>query len=302
MDGTDDRGSLFMNDYLVRIFTKEGNVRGLACVTTDLVEEARRRHGTFPTASAALGRALTGGALLGALLKTGQRVALKLEGNGPLKRVIVEAESNGAVRGYVEAPDVYLVREEGKLDVARALGRTGLLTVTKDLGLKEPYKSAVPLCSGEIAEDLAFYLTESEQIPSAVGLGVYVEPDKRVSAAGGFLIQTLPPEDESMIDTLMERLGQLPPITQLLREGNNPEQILERLFAGIPYDTLEKRALAFHCSCSRETIERVLISISREELGKMIAAQDTTDVRCEFCGQRYPFSREELTRLMEERR
>jgi len=291
-----------MNDYLVRIFTKEGNIRGLACVTTNLVEEARRRHGTFPTASAALGRVLTGGALLGAMLKTGQRVALKFEGDGPLKRIIVEAESNGAVRGYVEVPDIYLVREDGKLDVAGALGLTGLLTVTKDLGVKEPYKRIVKLCSGEIAEDLAFYLTESEQIPSAVGLGVYVEPDKHVSAAGGFLIQSLPPKHESMIDTLMERLGQLPAVTQLLREGNNPEQILERLFAGIPYNTLEKRALAFHCSCTNETIERVLTSLGREELHRMSEKQETTDVRCEFCGQRYPFSREELAHLMEDRR
>lgn len=290
-----------MNDYLVRIFTKEGNIRGLACVTTNLVDEARRRHGTFATASAALGRALTGGALLGALLKTNQRVALKLEGDGPLKRIIVEAESNGAVRGYVEVPDIYLVREDGKLDVAGALGRTGLLTVTKDLGLKEPYKSTVRLCSGEIAEDLAFYLTEAEQIPSAVGLGVYVESDKHVSAAGGFLIQSLSPKDEKMVDALIERIGQLPPVTQLLREGNSPEQILEILFAGMPYDILEKRALAFHCSCTRETIERLLITLGREELRRMMKEQDTTDVRCEFCGHCYPFSREALTRLMEER-
>lgn len=289
-----------MNDYLVRIFTKSGNIRGLACIATDLVDEARRRHGTFPTASAALGRALTGGALFGALLKTGQRVALTFEGDGPLKRIIVEAESNGAVRGYVEVPDIYLVKEDGKLDVAGALGRTGFLTVTRDLGLKEPYKSVVRLCSGEIGEDLAFYLTESEQIPSAVGLGVYVEPDKHVSAAGGFLIQALSPKDEEMVDTLIERLGQLPAVTQLLREGNNPEQILERLFAGMPYDTLEKRALAFHCSCTRESIERMLISLAREKLARMIEEQDTTEVSCEFCSHRYPFSREELVRLMEE--
>jgi molecular chaperone Hsp33 len=291
-----------MNDYLVRIFTRAGSIRGLACITTNLVEEARRRQDTFPTASAALGRALTGGALLGALLKTGQRVALRFDGNGPLKKILAEAESNGAVRAYVEVPDVYMVREDGKLDVASALGRTGFLTVTKDLGLAEPYKRIIQLCSGEIAEDLAFYLTESEQIPSAVGLGVYVEPDKRVSAAGGFLIQALPPKDEEMVGTLIERLGHLPPVTQLLREGNNPEQILEILFAGMPYDTLEKRVLAFHCSCSSETIERALISLGREKLTRMVKEQDRTDVRCEFCGQRYPFSREELTRLMEETR
>jgi molecular chaperone Hsp33 len=288
-----------MNDYLVRIFTKEANIRGLACVTTDLVDEARRRHGTFATASAALGRALTGGALLGALLKTGQRVALTFEGNGPLKRITVEAESNGAVRGRVEVPDVYLVREDGKLDVAGALGRTGSLTVVKDLGLTEPYKRVVPLCSGEIAEDLAFYLTESEQIPSAVGLGVYVEPDKHVSAAGGFLIQALPPKDEAIVDPLIERLVQLPPVTTLLREGNDPEEILKRLFAGIPYEILEKRAVAFHCSCTRDTIERMLVDLGREKLRRMIEEQDRTEVLCEFCGQRYPFSREDMTVLLE---
>lgn len=289
-----------MNDYLVRIFTKEGNIRGLACVTTHLVDEARQRHGTFPTASAAMGRALTGSALLGALLKTGQRVALTFEGNGPLKRIMVEAESNGAVRGYVEVPEVYLVREDGKLDVAGALGKTGMLTVTKDLGLKEPDKRSVPFRSGEIAEDLAFYLTESEQIPSAVGLGVYVEPDRRVSASGGFLIQAVPPTGEKMIDTLIDQIGTLPPVTQLLREGNSPEQILEILFAGIPYGTLEKRVLAFHCSCTSQTIERVLIALGRDELSRMIDEQDRTEVRCEFCGRRYPFTREKLTHLLED--
>jgi len=287
-----------MNDYLAHIFTKEGNIRGLACATTGLVEEARRRQGTFPTASAALGRALTGGELLGALLKTGQRVALVFEGDGPLKRILVEAESNGAVRGYVEVPDVYLVRKDGKLDVAGALGRTGVLTVIRDLGLKEPYKSIVPLCSGEIAEDLAFYLTKSEQIPSAVALGVYVEPDQHVAAAGGFLIQALPPTDEEMMDALTERLAQLPPVTQLLRQGTTPDQILASLFTGIPYDTLEKRALAFHCSCTREAIERVLLSLGREELDRMIKEQETTEVGCEFCGRRYPFSRAELAVLL----
>lgn len=289
-----------MKDYLVRIITKAGNIRALACVTTSLVDEASRRHGTLPTASAALGRALTGGALMGAMLKTGQRVALKFEGNGPLKRIIVEADSNGAVRGYVGAPDVFLVREDGKLDVAGALGKAGFLTVTKDLGLKEPYKGMVQLYTSEIAEDLAYYMTESEQIPSAVGLGVYVEPDRTVSAAGGFLIQAFPPQDEEMIDKLMERIGELPPVTQLLREGKKPEDILEILFSGIPYDTLEKRSLAFRCSCNRDKIERVLISLGRDELAGMIEKQGRAEVRCEFCREVYIFTLDELKILLGE--
>lgn len=286
-----------MSDYLVRIITKAGNIRAMACVTTNLVNEACGRHKTFPTASAALGRALTGGALMGAMLKTGQRVALKFEGNGPIKKIIVEADSNGAVRGYVGVPEVHMVRDDGKLDVAGALGKAGFLTVTKDLGMKEPYKGTVMLYSSEIAEDLALYLTDSEQIPSAVALGVFVEPDNSVSAAGGFLIQAVPPQDDDIIELLMERIGKLPSVTNLLREGKGPEQILDMLFTDIPYDTLEKMALAFQCSCRRERIEKALINLGSEELGNMIAEQEDTEVRCEFCGKVYLLKRDALKGL-----
>lgn len=287
-----------MNDYLVRIITKAGNIRAMACTTTNLVNEARTLHGTFPTASAALGRALSGGALMGSMLKTGQRVALKFEGNGPLRKIIVEADSNGAVRGYVGVPDVHMVRDDGKLDVASAVGKAGFLTVTRDLGLKEPYKGMVQLYTSEIAEDLALYLTESEQIPSAVALGVYVETDNSVSAAGGFLIQALPPQDDEMIDLLMNRISKLPPVTRLLREGQTPEDILDLLFAEIPYDVLEKRELAFQCSCSREKIERALISLGRKELSSMIEEQEGAEVKCEFCRKDYSFTKSELEKLL----
>jgi molecular chaperone Hsp33 len=200
-------------DYLVRIITKDRNFRALACVTTNLVNEACRKNGTYPTASAALGRALTGVALLGALLKSGQRVALKLEGNGPLKKIVVEGESNGAVRGYVDVPNVDLPPKDGKSDVASALGKVGIFTLTKDLGMMEPYQGIVQLYTSEIAADIAFYLAKSEQIPSAVGLGVFIEPDDRVSAAGGFLIQSLTTTNEEAIDKLIEHIEKLPPIT-----------------------------------------------------------------------------------------
>lgn len=287
-----------MTDYLVRIITTSENIRALACVTTDLVNEACRRHATQPTASAALGRALTAGTLMGALLKTGQRVALRFEGNGPLEKILVEAESNGTVRGRVGNPDVLLLNPEGKLDVAAALGRAGFLTVTKDLGMKEPYRGMVQLLSSEIAEDLALYLTESEQIPSAVGLGVFVEPDNRISAAGGFLIQSLPPGNEEEVERLMEQIGKLPPITQMLREGKTPEDILATLFAGIPYQVLEKRALAFQCTCSKEKIERALVSLGRAELTDMAEQEEETEVTCEFCRQVWRLSREDLKRLL----
>jgi len=289
-----------VSDYLVRIISRSGNFRALACVSTELVREGCRRHETLPTASAALGRALTGGALMGALLKTDQRVGLKFEGNGPIRKILVEAESNGAVRGYVGVPAVDLPLRNGKLDVAGALGRAGLLTVTKDLRMKEPYRGTVQLYSSEIAEDLAYYLTDSEQVPSAVGLGVYLEPDGSVAAAGGFLIQALPPQDEAAIDRLMGRIAQLTTLSELLRQGETPEQLLERLFEGIPCDTLEKRAVAFACSCSREKIERVLISLGRDELGNMLETQGEAEVTCEFCRERYHFERAELERLLAE--
>lgn len=289
-----------MTDYMVRIITESENIRALACITTGLVDEACRRQGTWPTASAALGRALTAGTLMGALLKTGQRVALRFEGNGPLRKVLVEAESNGDVRGRIGNPEVNLVTPLGKLDVANALGKAGFLTVTKDLGLKEPYSGMVQLMSSEIAEDLAYYLTESEQTPSAVGLGVFVEPDNRVSAAGGFLIQCLPPADEEVIDRLMERLEQMPPLTRLLREGATPETLLENLFQGIAYRSLEKRALAFRCSCSREKIERAIISLGFAEISSMFDSEDETVVTCEFCQESYCLSRKDLMRLRDE--
>jgi molecular chaperone Hsp33 len=289
-----------MTDYLVRIITKSGNVHALACVTTGLVNEVCDLQGTWPTASAALGRALTAGTLMGALLKTRQRTALRFEGNGPLKKILVEADSNGAVRGCVGVPEVNLMTSDGKLDVGRALGKAGFLTVTKDLGMKDPYQGMVQLLSGEIAEDLALYLTESEQIPSAVGLGVFVEPDNRVSAAGGFLIQSLPPRDEEVVEQLMQRIGTLPPITQLLREGKTPEEILAILFGEIPYQILERRALAFHCSCSKEKIEQAIVSLGKDELVDMVSQKEETEVTCEFCRKVWKLTQEDLERLLAE--
>ncbi len=287
-----------MSDYLVRIITRSGTVRALACVTTELVADACRRHGARPTASAALGRALTGGVLFGALLKTGQRVALRFEGNGPLKKIVVEAESNGAVAGYVGAPDVDLPDRNGKLDVAGALGRAGFLTVTRDLGLKEPYRGTVQLYTSEIAEDLAYYLTSSDQIPSAVGLGVLVDPDGRVAGAGGFLVQALPGHDEGEVDLLMERIGRLSGLSEQFARGTTPEELLAVLFADISFDTLEKRAVAFRCSCSRERVERALIALGADDLRQLIAEQGGTSATCEFCRETYLFNREDLEGIL----
>lgn len=289
-----------MNDYLVRVIAKSGSVRGLVCVTTGLVDEICKRHGTLPTATAALGRALTAGTLMGAMVKTGQRVAMRFEGNGPLKKIIIEADADGSVRGYVGVPEVHLRRPDGGLDVANALGRAGFLTVAKDLGLKAPYRGTVQLYSSEIAEDLALYLVESEQIPSAVGLAEFVEQDGTVSAAGGFLIQAVPPVDPEVVEELMARIEKLPPLSELLHSGKSPEQILEMLFSEIPYDVLEKRALGFACSCSRERIERVLLSMGEKELISMREEQQGAEVTCEFCGEHHLFDEADLDRLIAE--
>lgn len=291
-----------MSDHLVRAMATNGAVRGLACVTTELVREACSRHGTLPTASVALGRALTGGALFGALLKTGQRVALKFEGNGPLRKILVEADPDGSVRGCVGVPEVDLPLRNGRLDVAGAIGRAGLLTVAKDLRMKEPYQGTVLLASSEVGEDLAWYLTESEQIPSAVGLGVLLAADGSVAAAGGFLLQALPPRDEAVVEAFMERIGRLPPLSELFAGGTTPEDLLATLYGEFPYQTLERRALAFRCSCSRERIERVLLSLGAAELGEMLVRQKGAGVTCEFCRQVYTFSSGDLELLLAELR
>jgi molecular chaperone Hsp33 len=289
-----------MGDYLVRVIGEKFNLIGLACVTTDLVDEARRLHGTSRTVSAALGRALTGGLLMGALMKRGQRVGLKFEGNGPLKKIIVEADHEGTVRGFAGVPEVEVPLNDEKLNVGGALGHEGLLTVFKDLGLREPYRGIVKLLTGEIAEDIAHYFAESEQIPTAVGLGVFVKPDGKVLAAGGFLLQSLPPSEERTVEQFIENIRKMPFVTDLLREGKAPEDILEMIFSGVPHQLLGKQDLSLRCTCSRERIERVLISLGRKELEGIIAEQGETDVTCEFCRSNYHFTRQELEDLRQD--
>ena len=287
-------------DYLVRVLSEGKKVIGLACVTTGLAERARRIHGTSRTASAALGRALTGGLLMGALLKRGQRIALKFEGNGPLKKILVEADAEGTVRGFVSVPQAEVPLRDEKLNVSGAVGSQGFLTVIKDLGLKEPYRGIVNLLTGEIAEDIAYYYAESEQIPSAVGLGVFVNLDGRVSAAGGFLVQSLPPSEEKVVDLLIENIRGIPSVTDLLRQEKTPEDILTKVFAGVPYYPLGRRALAFQCPCSRRRIEKVLISLGGEELQRLIDEQGKAEVTCEYCRSKYDFTKGELEALRAE--
>lgn len=288
------------NDYLIRVISAEANVIGLACITTSAVNEAAALHKTSPAASAALGRALTGTLLMGALVKKGQRVGIMIDGGGPIGKLITEADSDGAVCGFATNPAADAPLREGKLNVSGVVGRQGSLKVFKDIGIDEPYQGIVDLRTGEIAEDLAYYFAVSEQIPTAVALGVYVEPDNSISAAGGFLIQSLPPSDEDLTEKLIANIRELRPLTESIRNGNLPEDILDSIFSGIPFHVLEKRGLRFQCKCGRHRIERVLISLGCDELKKLASREEEIEVKCEFCGTAYRFSREQVGELIRE--
>jgi molecular chaperone Hsp33 len=287
-----------MTDTLQRAISSSGNFFGIACDTTDLVTEACRRHDVGPTAAAALGRALTGAILLAALLKDDQSVMLRFEGNGPLGKIITEAGYNGWARGYVAEPLAEVPLRNGKIDVAAGLGRAGFLTVTKDIGMEKKYVGMVQLFTGEIGEDIAYYLSESEQVPSAVGLGVHLRPDGSIAAAGGFLIQSLPPADEKLIAALERRVTSLASVTEMLGEGKTPADILAILFAAIPYQLTMSRQLAYTCSCSRKKMERAVFSLGNAEINSLLDSTSGVEVQCEFCRDSYRFSNEELEKML----
>lgn len=278
-------------DHIARAMAVKGKIRAVACVTTRLANDICFLQETSPIVSIALGRALSGAALLGSTLKQGQRTAIKFEGSGPLRKLIVEIDWDGALRGTVAVPDAMAE------NVPAVIGRAGFLTVTRDLGLKEPYSGMVQLTTSEVAEDLAYYLTDSEQIPSAVGLGVSLAEDGQIAASGGFLIQSLPPSDEDAVEKIMAAIAELPPLSSLLQQGTTPEQLLELLLAGIEHHPLESTELFFRCGCSRDKVERAILSLGVDGLNKMIAEQGEASVTCEFCKQQYQFERSELETL-----
>ena len=274
-----------MSDYLIRVMTLDGAIRVTVAATTALVEEVRRRQQTDPTASVAVGRLATGAALMGSLLKGQQRIGLTIEGNGPLRRIQAETDAHGQVRATVKVPVAGLPPRDGRFDVSGAIGRAGFLHVVKDLGLKEPYRGMVQLVSSEIAEDLAYYFTTSEQTPSSVALGVELGPQAEVVAAGGFLVQLLPGADEALADRLTERLANMPPTTTLLRQGLSPEQIVARLLEDFPYQTLGTTPLSFVCNCSQQQTLDLLRTLGVDELDPLIEAAHGAEVTCDYCKQ-----------------
>ena len=287
-----------MKDYMYLALATDDGVRGYAAATTHLVEEARQRHGASPTAAVALGRALTAAALMSGLLKVGQRVAIKWEGTGPLRKIVVEADAKGRVRGYVAEPEVELPLVDGDFDVPGAIGRAGLLTVVRDLLLVELAEGTVHLATSDISGDLTYFLEQSDQVPSALEVGVSLNPDGSVAAAGGILIQPLPPYDPAVVEQLKERLQEMPPVTAMLAEGQKPEAILDEVFAGINHKLLSKYPLRFECDCSRERTESALVSLGREELQALLDNEGEAVVTCQFCRTEYVFSGEDLAALI----
>lgn len=287
-------------DYLVRATAAGGMIRAFAAVTTDTVETARAAHNTSPVATAALGRLMTGAVMMGADMKNDEDlVTVKISCDGPIGGLLVTADRNGHVKGYVHEPGVMLPpNEKGKLDVSGALG-LGVLTVIKDIGLKEPYTGDTILVSGEIAEDLTYYYATSEQVPSSVALGVLMNKDNTVRKAGGFMVQLMPGCPDETAAVLEERLSAISSVTSKLDGGMTPEDILNHILSGMSPDIKEEKTdVSFYCGCTHERVEKALISVGREELQKMIDEGKTVELSCSFCGKKYQFSLEELKEML----
>jgi molecular chaperone Hsp33 len=285
-------------DTLTSVVVANEHIYDVAAVTTALVEKARGIHGASPTAAAALGRLLTGGALMGSLLKdAAHHVTLQVSSKGPVRSILVEANGAGQVRGYLGQPVINVPSRNGKLDVSGAVGK-GILHVIREAGASEPYNGTVPLVSGEIAEDLASYFVQSEQIPSAVSLGVFVTPDHTVSAAGGFLVQFHADIDDDLIVHVEQALGAVPSVTTLVREGYGPQDILRRALGGLDLEVVKHAAPAWHCGCSRDRVVVALLALGSHQLCQLIDEQPETQVRCEFCTTEYTFSQSELSQML----
>ena len=288
-----------MKDYIIKATAANAQIRAFAATTKETVEQARQSHDTSPVITAALGRLLTAGAMMGSMMKGEKDIlTLQIRGDGPAGGLTVTADSQGNVKGYAIHPQVILPANAiGKLDVGGALGN-GMLSVIKDMGMKEPYVGQTALQTGEIAEDLTYYFAASEQIPSSVGLGVLMEKNNTVRQAGGFIVQLMPFAAESVISRLEENLKTLKPVTTMLDEGLTPEQILETVLAGMDVQFTEKTDTGFYCNCDKARVEKALISLGKKEINDMIKDGKSIEVNCHFCNHNYCFSVEELKQMV----
>jgi molecular chaperone Hsp33 len=289
-------------DYVIRATAGQGSVRAFAARTTELVSEAARIHGLYPIASAALGRVLTAAGLLAVDMKSLNNVlSIIVKGSGPLGSIVSVARADGTIKGYVDNPRIDMpLNEMGKLDVGGAVGLDGKLTIIKDLGLKEPYVGQVDLVSGEIGDDIANYFWVSEQQPSVVALGVLVDQDLSIRAAGGYIIQPMPDADEQVISSIERKLTELPPISALMDQGHSPEEVLEMILGDFDVKINGKTPLQFQCDCSRERLERVVISLGKEELEDIIETDGQAELVCHYCNTKYHFNRGELQTLLDQ--
>ena len=287
-----------MNDYIIRATAANDQIRAFAAVTTNLVEEAREHHGTSPVATAALGRLLTGGVMMGSMMKNDtDMLTIQIQCSGQIEGLTVTADSKGNVKGYAFNPDVMLPAKNGKLDVGGALGQ-GVMTIIKDMGLKEPYSGQTILQTGEIAEDLTYYFATSEQVPSSVGLGVLMNKDNTVRQAGGFIVQVMPFAEEETIAKLEANVQKIQSVTTLLEQGHTPESLLEQVLDGFDIEINDRIPTEFYCNCSKERVEKALISIGRKELNEMIQEGKKVELNCHFCNTNYTFSVEELKEIL----
>nr|WP_295970482.1 Hsp33 family molecular chaperone HslO [uncultured Bacillus sp.] len=287
-----------MGDYLIKALAYNGQIRAYAVCSTDTINEAQRRHMTWPTASAALGRAMTASVMMGAMLQGEDKITVKIEGGGPIGHILADSNAKGEVRGYVSNPQVHFdLNEHGKLDVRRAVGTDGMLTVVKDIGLRDYFTGQVPLVSGELGEDFTYYFASSEQVPSSVGVGVLVSPDNSILAAGGFIVQLMPGTDDETITEIENRLNTIPPISKLIEQGLAPEELLSEILGEENIKILEKVPVSFRCTCSKERFGNAIIGLGRDEIQDMIDTDGQAEAHCHFCNEKYLFTVEELEEL-----
>ena len=289
---------MILSDYIVRATAKQAQIRAFAITSRELVETARQKHNTSPVVTAALGRLLSAGAMMGSMLKADTDIlTLQVKGDGPMHGLTVTADAKARVKGYADVPDVLLPpNAKGKLDVGGAIGN-GILSVIKDMGLKEPYVGQIALQTGEIAEDLTYYFATSEQIPSAVGLGVLVDVDGSVKQAGGFIIQLMPFTPDEVVDALEKKISEIKSVTEMLEEGNTPEQILEIILGEFGLEITDTLPAEFHCDCSKERVSRAIATLSKKDLDDIISDGEAIEVKCQFCNKAYHFDIDELKEM-----
>lgn len=286
-------------DYIVKALAYDGQIRAYSALTTETVQEAQTRHYTWPTASAALGRTMTATLMMGAMLKRDQKLTVTVDGQGPIGKITADADGKGNVRGYVSQPQTHFpLNDAGKLDVRRAVGVDGALSVVKDVGMKDYFTGSSPIVSGELGDDFTYYFAKSEQVPSSVGLGVLVNPDNSIKAAGGFIIQVMPGADDKVISQLEDAISNMTPVSKLIEQGLTPEEILEEVLGKDNLQILETMPAQFECNCGHDKFLNAIRSLGEAEIESMIKEDHGAEAQCHFCRNKYHYSEEELRDLL----